>query len=107
MSDPPELDTLTMRAAAWVAQRPGVSSVLIGASRAEQVAQNVASPSVEFTPEQTDRLEQVTAPPSRPQPESLYPPTLRRSELHLHSTRPSGLGASNAAHAAGQAGSSG
>jgi len=37
---------------------------LVGASRAEQVAQNVASPSVDFTPEQTDRLEQVTAPPS-------------------------------------------
>jgi len=54
---------LTPRAA-WVARRPSGSSVLIGASRAEQVVQNVASPSVDVTPDQTDRLEQVTAPPS-------------------------------------------
>ncbi|ALN75325.1 aldo/keto reductase [Aureimonas sp. AU20] len=43
-------------ALAWVAKRPGVSSVLIGASRAEQVKQNVASLDITFSPEQEARL---------------------------------------------------
>ena len=51
-------------ALAWVGQRPGVSSVLIGASRAKQVLANVASLSVVFTPEQRARLDAVSAPPT-------------------------------------------
>lgn len=48
-------------ALAWVAAQPGVSSVLIGASRPEQLAQNVASLEVAFTPEQLQRLDVATA----------------------------------------------
>ena len=50
-------------ALAWVAQRRGVSSVLIGASRVEQLQQNLAALSVTFTPEQQARLDAVSAPP--------------------------------------------
>ncbi len=51
-------------ALAWVTGRPGVSSVLIGASRAEQVVQNVAALSLELTSEQRAKLDRVSAPPS-------------------------------------------
>jgi aryl-alcohol dehydrogenase-like predicted oxidoreductase len=51
-------------ALSWVATRPGVSSVLIGASRPEQVSQNIASLDVSLTSEQRDRLEQASALPS-------------------------------------------
>lgn len=46
-------------ALAWVARRPGVSSVLIGASRAEQIIQNVNALEVTFSPEQQARLDAV------------------------------------------------
>ena len=49
-------------ALAWVAQRPGVSSVLIGASRAEQVRANVACLDLEFSSKQRQRLDAVSAP---------------------------------------------
>jgi aryl-alcohol dehydrogenase-like predicted oxidoreductase len=54
---------LAQVALAWVARRPGVSTVLIGASRAEQLAENVASLDVALTPEQRERLDRVGAPP--------------------------------------------
>ncbi|WP_426756033.1 aldo/keto reductase [Myxococcus sp. Y35] len=50
-------------ALAWVAQRAGVSSVLIGASRVEQLQQNIASLKVALTPEQQRRLDQASQPP--------------------------------------------
>jgi len=50
-------------ALSWVATRPGVSSVLIGASRPEQVSQNIASLDVALTREQRHRREQVSALP--------------------------------------------
>ena len=50
-------------ALAWVAHRPGVASVLIGASRTEQLTQNIASLDVALSPEQTARLDAATAPP--------------------------------------------
>ena len=50
-------------ALAWVVNRPGVSSVLIGASRADQVTANIASLDIALTPEQRDRLDAVSAPP--------------------------------------------
>lgn len=46
---------------AWVATRPGVSSVLIGASRPDQLTQNIASLDVTLTDEQLARLETATA----------------------------------------------
>jgi aryl-alcohol dehydrogenase-like predicted oxidoreductase len=50
-------------ALAWVAARPGVSSVLIGASRPAQVQENVASLDIILSAEQQGRLDAVGAPP--------------------------------------------
>ncbi|KQR76868.1 aldo/keto reductase [Rhizobium sp. Leaf341] len=50
-------------ALAWVSGRPGVSSVLIGASRVEQLAQNVASLDIVLDDAQRLRLDQATALP--------------------------------------------
>ena len=50
-------------ALAWVVGRPGVSSVLMGASRAEQVAENMASLDIRLSPDQQGRLDAVGAPP--------------------------------------------
>lgn len=50
-------------ALAWVAARAGVSSVLIGASRAEQLAQNIASLDITLTPHQQARLDAASPPP--------------------------------------------
>lgn len=47
----------------WVVQRPGVSSVLIGASRVEQLQQNIASLDLVLTSEHLAQLEQATALP--------------------------------------------
>ncbi|SEM11011.1 Predicted oxidoreductase [Pseudoxanthomonas sp. GM95] len=55
--------TLAQVALAWVAQRPGVSSVLIGASRIEQLTQNIASLDVVLTPDQQQRLDAASQPP--------------------------------------------
>ncbi|MEF2073016.1 aldo/keto reductase [Consotaella aegiceratis] len=51
-------------ALAWVGTRPGVSSVLIGASRPEQMKQNVSSLDIEFSPDQRERLEIASALPT-------------------------------------------
>ncbi|WP_407529373.1 aldo/keto reductase [Methylobacterium oryzisoli] len=50
-------------ALAWAVSRPGVSSVLIGASGTEQLRQNLASLSVELTADQRARLDQASALP--------------------------------------------
>ncbi|MET3409696.1 aryl-alcohol dehydrogenase-like predicted oxidoreductase [Methylobacterium sp. 1030] len=50
-------------ALAWVARRPGVASVLVGASRPEQRAQNIGALEVVLTPEQQSRLDEAGAPP--------------------------------------------
>ncbi|MGU3417405.1 aldo/keto reductase [Methylobacterium sp. D54C] len=50
-------------ALAWVARRPGIASVLVGASRPEQLAQNIAALEVVLTPEQQSRLDEAGAPP--------------------------------------------
>ena len=50
-------------ALAWVANRPGVSSVLTGASRPAQLKENVASLETVLTPEQQARLDEAGAPP--------------------------------------------
>lgn len=48
---------------AWVAARPLVSSVLIGASSADQLKQNIASLDVSISEEQLQRLDAATAMP--------------------------------------------
>lgn len=50
-------------ALAWAVGRPGVASVLMGASRAEQVAENMASLQIRLSPDQQGRLDAVGAPP--------------------------------------------
>jgi aryl-alcohol dehydrogenase-like predicted oxidoreductase len=60
-----ELDRpMAQVALAWLVARPGVSSVLIGASRADQVLQNVASLDIVLSPEQQGRLDAAGAPPA-------------------------------------------
>ena len=49
-------------ALAWVAGRPGVDSTLIGASRPEQVADNIAALDTALSPEQRERLDEASAP---------------------------------------------
>ena len=50
-------------ALAWVAKRPGVSSVLIGASRVDQLTQNIASLDIILEDEHLQRLDVAGAPP--------------------------------------------
>lgn len=51
-------------ALAWVVNRPGVSSVLIGASKVEQVIANIASLDLTLTAEQAARLDHPSTPPA-------------------------------------------
>lgn len=51
-------------ALAWVASRPGVSSVLMGASRPEQVRENAASLDIVLSGEQQAQLDAASALPS-------------------------------------------
>jgi len=50
-------------ALAWVARRPGVSSVLVGASRPEQLVQNIGALDITLSPEQQGRLDAAGRPP--------------------------------------------
>ncbi|SCY71296.1 aldo/keto reductase [Paracoccus tibetensis] len=60
-----ELDVpLAQAALAWVLSRPGVSTLLMGASRAEQVTANIAALQVTLSPEQQARLDEASALPS-------------------------------------------
>ncbi|WP_434994534.1 aldo/keto reductase [Arthrobacter sp. Ld5] len=49
-------------ALAWVAAKPGVTSVILGARTQEQLADNLASADLELTPEELGRLDEVSAP---------------------------------------------
>lgn len=51
-------------ALAWLVKRVGVGSVLIGASRAEQIAQNIAALDIDLPDAQVARLDRVGAPPA-------------------------------------------
>ena len=51
-------------ALAWVLQQPGATSLLLGASKPEQLQGNLAALSLEFTEDQRDRLNAVSALPS-------------------------------------------
>ncbi|HKX39811.1 MAG TPA: aldo/keto reductase [Burkholderiaceae bacterium] len=48
----------------WVANRPGVASVIVGASRPEQLAVNLGALDFEIPAELNTRLEQASRPPS-------------------------------------------
>jgi aryl-alcohol dehydrogenase-like predicted oxidoreductase len=54
-------------ALAWVLAKPFVTSVIIGAKRADQLDQNLAAVDVQLTPEETKQLDEVSAlPPEYP-----------------------------------------
>ena len=64
-------------ALAWVTGRPGVTSTLLGASRVEQVTENVASLDVVLSSEHRAALDAVSAPDAR-MLYTLFTPALRR-----------------------------
>ncbi len=64
-------------ALAWVMGRPGVASVLMGVSRAEQVSDNAAALDLVLPPAHRAALDAVSAPDPR-QLYSLFTPTLRQ-----------------------------
>ena len=49
-------------AVAWVLQNPNVSSAIIGASRPEQVADNVKAAGVRLDPDLKQRIDDLLAP---------------------------------------------
>ncbi len=53
--------TMAQVALSWVAARPGIASVLIGASRTDQLVQNIASLELTLTEDHLNRLEAATA----------------------------------------------
>ncbi len=55
---------MAQAALAWAASRPGVSSVLMGASRPEQVTENAASLDIVLSPDQQARLDAAGALPT-------------------------------------------
>jgi aryl-alcohol dehydrogenase-like predicted oxidoreductase len=54
--------TMAQLAIAWVLREPGVSSAIVGASRPEQVDENVAASGVELPPEVLSRIDEALAP---------------------------------------------
>ena len=63
-------------ALAWVAGRPGVDSTLIGASRPEQLANNIASLDVALSADHLEQLEAASAPVAT-YPFNLFSPFIR------------------------------
>jgi aryl-alcohol dehydrogenase-like predicted oxidoreductase len=49
-------------ALAWAVSQPGITSTIIGASKAEQLQDNLAALEIEFTPAQTQALLDGSAP---------------------------------------------
>jgi aryl-alcohol dehydrogenase-like predicted oxidoreductase len=54
--------TMAQLAVAWVLREPGVSSAIVGASRPEQVDENVAASGIELAPEVLSRIDEILAP---------------------------------------------
>jgi len=53
--------TLSQLALAWVLRQPNVASALIGASRPEQVEENVKAVDVQLTKDVLEKIEQILA----------------------------------------------
>jgi len=64
-------------ALAWVTQRPGVTATLLGASRPEQLADNIAALSIALSSAQRAALDSASAPAPR-MLYGLFTPTMRR-----------------------------
>jgi aryl-alcohol dehydrogenase (NADP+) len=54
--------TASQVALAWLADQPAVTSVILGARTIEQLADNLAAAELKLTPEESDRLTQVSQP---------------------------------------------
>jgi aryl-alcohol dehydrogenase-like predicted oxidoreductase len=54
--------TMAQMAIAWVLREPGVSSAIVGASRPEQVDENVAAGGIELPPETLSRIDEILEP---------------------------------------------
>ena len=50
-------------ALAWLLQRPGVTSVIVGGRNEEQFKDNLAAASLKLTKEQVAKLDEVSRPP--------------------------------------------
>lgn len=61
---------------AWLRDRPGVTSILVGATRPEQLSENLAALSLSLTDEQRTRLDTVSALPQA-HPYALFGPTMQ------------------------------
>ncbi|MGD2067293.1 MAG: aldo/keto reductase [Gemmatimonadota bacterium] len=59
--------TIPQLALAWLLQRDGVSSVIIGAKRVEQLEDDLGAVDVSFTSDELERIDDLTA------PDALYP----------------------------------
>ena len=51
--------TLSQLALAWILHQPGITSALIGASRPEQVEENVKAVDIELSDEVLERIEEI------------------------------------------------
>jgi aryl-alcohol dehydrogenase-like predicted oxidoreductase len=54
--------TMAQLAIAWVLREPGVSSAIVGASRPEQVDENLTASGVELPPEVLARIDEILEP---------------------------------------------
>jgi aryl-alcohol dehydrogenase-like predicted oxidoreductase len=54
--------TMAQLAIAWVLREPGASSAIVGASRPEQVDENVAASGIELPPEVLARIDEILEP---------------------------------------------
>lgn len=74
-----EMDQPSARVAlAWVVERASVSSTLMGVSRPNQIADNVAALELSLTPDHRARLDAVSASASPRMLYSLFKPALRQ-----------------------------
>jgi aryl-alcohol dehydrogenase-like predicted oxidoreductase len=67
-------------ALSWIMGRPGVASTLMGVSRIEQVAENIAALDVILAPEHRAMLDQASA-PDQPMLYSLFTPAMRQHAI--------------------------
>lgn len=78
-------ETSARIALAWVASRPGVTSMLLGASRAEQVSDNAAALRVTLSAQHRAKLDAISAPEPR-MLYGLFTPALRQQAVFGGST---------------------
>jgi len=60
---PEDIRRLLQAALNWLLQKPGVTSILIGARREEQLADNLRAATWTMSPEEVARLDEVSAVP--------------------------------------------